>query len=60
VAFFIDENGNVKDIDVQTDFIPFKKQIVNAIQKTNGKWIPGEIYGERFKNKFTMTINFSY
>jgi len=59
VAFIINENGNVIDIDVQTDIVPFKEEIVKAIQKTNGKWIPGERYGERFKSKFTMTINFN-
>jgi antitoxin component YwqK of YwqJK toxin-antitoxin module len=58
VEFLIDENGNVKDIDVKTDIIPFKNEIVKAIQKTNGKWTPGERYGECFKSRFTMTINF--
>ena len=59
VEFSIDENGNVHDIDVQTDIVPFKNEIIKTIQKTDGKWIPGERYGETFITKFSLTIDFS-
>jgi antitoxin component YwqK of YwqJK toxin-antitoxin module len=59
VEFWIAENGNVQDIDVQTEVVPFKNEIIKTIQKTDGKWIPGERYGETIKSKITMTINFS-
>ena len=59
VSFSISNLGRVIDIDVKTDILPFKNEIIKVIKSTDGDWIPGEMYGEHYKMSLNLNLNFN-
>jgi hypothetical protein len=59
VSFSITNIGHVIDIDVKTDIIPFKNEIIKVIKSTDGHWIIGEMYGEHYKMNLNLNLNFN-
>jgi len=58
IYFSINELGKVSDIDVQPDIDIFNKEITRVLNMTDGKWVPGEMYGEQCKIKLSVYLNF--
>jgi hypothetical protein len=58
VDFTIDENGNLKDVNLQTPFHPVFNDIVIKGLKKSPKWIPAMDHNRRVKYHHIQTIIF--
>lgn len=59
VSFTITKNGEVKDLTVNKSINPsLDAEALRVVQLTSGKWIPGEIKGEKVNVTYTLPIAF--
>lgn len=59
VVFTVDENGDVKDVKLQTPFHPAFDDIAVSIIKKSPKWLPAISHNRKVPYKHTQTINFT-
>ncbi len=59
MVFTVDENGNVKDVVVETPFFPAFDEIALKVIKNSPKWIPAIDHNRNVKYHHKQTVSFN-